>query len=122
MWKRAGWDAKRTEDFIVMNKIKSEIQYSAVSDWKQIMIDREIIDRIRVPPGKEIRLKDYDTGWATKEMKELGKDTVKERAKAILEKNLQELAIAQELLYADDRYGLLVILQAMDAAGKDGTI
>src|SRR5713101_2611069 len=86
------------------------------------MIDREIIDRLLVPPGKEIRLKDYDTGWATKEMKELGKDAVKERAKAILEKNLQDLAIAQELLYADDRYGLLVILQAMDAAGKDGTI
>jgi PPK2 family polyphosphate:nucleotide phosphotransferase len=87
------------------------------------MIDRGIIDRIRVPPGKQIRLKDYDTGWAqTKELKEFGKSAVKERAKIVLEKNLEDLAAAQELLYADDRYGLLVILQAMDAAGKDGTI
>jgi PPK2 family polyphosphate:nucleotide phosphotransferase len=39
-----------------------------------------------------------------------------------LENDLKELAKAQELLYADDRYGVLVILQAMDAGGKDGTI
>jgi PPK2 family polyphosphate:nucleotide phosphotransferase len=76
-----------------------------------------------VSPNKKIRLKDYDPGWAqTKEMKELGKDQIKERFKAILQKDLRELAKAQELLYADDRYGVLVILQAMDAGGKDGTI
>src|SRR2546421_11303336 len=87
------------------------------------MFELEVINRFRVPPGKEIRLKDYDPGWAkTREMKELSKDTVKERFKAILEKDLKELAEAQELLYAADRYGLLVILQAMDAAGKDSTI
>jgi PPK2 family polyphosphate:nucleotide phosphotransferase len=43
-------------------------------------------------------------------------------AKAILEKNLEELAEAQERLWADDRYAVLVVLQALDAAGKDGTI
>jgi PPK2 family polyphosphate:nucleotide phosphotransferase len=87
------------------------------------MITRDIIDRFRVPPGKKVRLKDYDPGWAqTRELKELGKDVVKERAKAILDKNLKELAQAQELLYADDRYAVLIVLQAMDAAGKDGTI
>jgi PPK2 family polyphosphate:nucleotide phosphotransferase len=87
------------------------------------MIPREIIDRLRVAPGKRLRLKDRDTGWAqTPELKELGKGSVKERAKAILEKNLEELAEAQELLYADDRYALLIVLQAMDAAGKDSTI
>jgi hypothetical protein len=74
-------------------------------------------------PVFRIRLKDYDPAWAkSKEMKELGKDAIKERFKTILEKDLVELEKAQELLYADDRYGLLVILQAMDAAGKDGTI
>jgi len=87
------------------------------------MIRQDIIELFRVPPRKRIRLRDYDTGWAqTKEMKELGKDVIKARAKAILEKNLEDLAEAQEHLWADDRYAVLVVLQAMDAAGKDGTI
>jgi PPK2 family polyphosphate:nucleotide phosphotransferase len=87
------------------------------------MISPDIIDLFRLKPGKKVRLKDHDTGWAqTKELKELGKDVVKERSREILDKNLEDLAEAQELLYADDRYGVLIVLQAMDAAGKDGTI
>jgi len=87
------------------------------------MISPDIIDLFRLKPGKKVRLKDHDTGWAqTKELKELGKDVVKERAREILDKNLEDLAEAQELLYADDRYAILIVLQAMDAAGKDGTI
>jgi PPK2 family polyphosphate:nucleotide phosphotransferase len=87
------------------------------------MISPDIIDLFRLKPGKKVRLKDHDTGWAqTKELKELGKDIVKERAREILDKNLEDLTQAQELLYADDRYGVLIVLQAMDAAGKDGTI
>ncbi len=87
------------------------------------MIRKDIIDLFRVAPGKKFRLKDHDTGWAqTKEMKELGKADIKERAQAILDKNLEDLAEAQELLYADDRYAVLIVLQALDAAGKDGTI
>jgi PPK2 family polyphosphate:nucleotide phosphotransferase len=86
-------------------------------------IRQELIERFRVPPGKKLRLKDHDPGWAqTKELKELGKDVVKERAQEILARNLGELAEAQELLYANDVYSVLVCLQAMDAAGKDGTI
>jgi PPK2 family polyphosphate:nucleotide phosphotransferase len=81
------------------------------------------LERFRVPPGKKVRLEDHDTGWAqTKELKELGKDVVKARAQEILAENLAELAEAQELLYANDVYSVLVCLQAMDAAGKDGTI
>lgn len=87
------------------------------------MIDQKILDRLRVVPGKKFSLADHDPGWAqTKELKELGKDAVKERAEELLEKNLKELAEAQELLYAGDCHSLLIILQAMDAAGKDGTI
>src|SRR5262245_2085554 len=87
------------------------------------MIRQDILDLFRLKPGKQLRLKDHDTGWAqTKELKELGKDVVKERAREILDKNLEDLAEAQELLYADARYGVLIVLQAMDAAGKDGTI
>src|SRR5438309_2916951 len=55
-------------------------------------------------------------------MEELGKDALKERARQTLDQNLADLAEAQGLLYADDRYAVLVVLQAMDAAGKDGTI
>lgn len=87
------------------------------------MIDKDIIDRFRVPPGETVRLKDHNSSWAqTKEMGELGKDAIKERARQILDENLADLAQAQDLLYADDRYALLIVFQAMDAAGKDGTI
>ena len=87
------------------------------------MIRKDIIDLFRVPAGKKIRLKDYNPGWAqTEELEELGKDALKERARKILDQNLADLAEAQDLLYADDRYAVLIVLQAMDAAGKDGTI
>jgi PPK2 family polyphosphate:nucleotide phosphotransferase len=84
---------------------------------------KDLIERFRVAPGKKLKLKDHDPGWAqTKELKELGKDAVKERSQEILARNLAELAEAQERLYANDVYSVLVCLQAMDAAGKDGTI
>ena len=87
------------------------------------MLDQDLIHRFRVEPGTKFRLKDHDTGWAqTKELKELGKELVKEKAKEILEQNIAELAEAQQVLYADDRYSLLIVFHAMDAAGKDGTI
>lgn len=87
------------------------------------MVRKDIIDLFRVPEGKKVRLKDYNPGWKqTEEFEDLGKDALKERAKETLEHNLADLAEAQSLLYADDRYAVLVVLQAMDAAGKDGTI
>jgi len=87
------------------------------------MIRKDIIELFRVPVGKKLRLKDHNPGWKqTGELKDLGKDALKERAKESLEENLKDLAEAQNLLYADDRYSVLIVLQAMDAAGKDGTI
>jgi PPK2 family polyphosphate:nucleotide phosphotransferase len=87
------------------------------------MIRKEIIDLFRVPPGKKMRLKDYNPGWKqSKDFEDFGKDALKARAKETLEHNLADLAEAQNLLYADDRYAVLIVLQAMDAAGKDGTI
>ncbi len=87
------------------------------------MIDKELLKHFRIEPGEKVRLKNHDSGWAqNKRLKELGKDVVKERAQQILTENLEELSTAQELLYADDRFSVLVVLQAMDAAGKDGTI
>lgn len=76
-----------------------------------------------VKPGKKIQLKDYDSGQnPIEEFKKLDKDNLKERANVILEQNLADLTRVQQLLYADDRYSVLIIFQAMDAAGKDSTI
>ncbi len=87
------------------------------------MIKKELIDLFKVKPDKKIRLKDYETSWAqTDAFKSVGKQAVKERANEILQKSIEELAECQELLYADDRYALLIVFQAMDGAGKDGTI
>ena len=87
------------------------------------MIRKDIIDLFRVPAGKKFRLKDHNPGWKqTEELKDFGKDALKARAKETLDENLRALADAQSLLYADDRYSVLIVLQAMDAAGKDGTI
>src|SRR4051794_20623328 len=80
----------------------------------------DILDTCRVSAGKRVRLKDFDPSWAG------DKDVPKAQRKAIAEKHLTEdtaaLAEAQELLYASDTWAVLVILQAMDAAGKDSTI
>jgi PPK2 family polyphosphate:nucleotide phosphotransferase len=87
------------------------------------MINPKLIKLFQVAPGEKVRLKQRDTSWAqTADLKELGKDEVKGRAETILAENLTQLTEAQELLYANDVYSVLLILQAMDAAGKDGTI
>lgn len=87
------------------------------------MAKKDLLDLFLVPPKKKVRLKDYDTGWAlTDELKKLGKEEIKERAKELLKKSRKNLTACQDLLYADNRYAVLVILQAMDAAGKDSAI
>jgi len=87
------------------------------------MISDKIIDKCRVRSGRKFQLKDRDPAWlALKEFRELSSSEAKDRAKAIMARNLEELTAAQELLYADNRHAVLVILQAMDAAGKDSTI
>jgi PPK2 family polyphosphate:nucleotide phosphotransferase len=87
------------------------------------MIKKDTIDLFCIAPGTELRLKDHDPAWArTKEMEKLQKEEVKEIAQEILNKNVDDLAKAQELLYASDTYSVLIVLQALDAAGKDGLI
>jgi PPK2 family polyphosphate:nucleotide phosphotransferase len=83
---------------------------------------RDAIERFRVRPGKRVRLADHDPGWVPKELRGLDKDAAKEREKRGVAKCIDELARQQEVLWASDCYSLLVILQAMDAAGKDGII
>jgi PPK2 family polyphosphate:nucleotide phosphotransferase len=69
----------------------------------------------RVADGRKFRLRDVDPG-DTNGLKS------REHAKRWLEEGIARLAALQEKLYADDRWSVLVVLQAMDAAGKDGTI
>jgi len=71
----------------------------------------------RIEQGKHFRLEDVDPG-DTQGLK----SEFKPQAKALLEKGVKELARLQDILAAQDRWGLLLIFQAMDAAGKDGTI
>ena len=74
------------------------------------------LKHIMVPPGHGISLrKDYDPGF-TAGFKD------KKDARKKLVRNIAELAEYQDILYAQDSYALLLIFQAMDAAGKDGAI
>jgi polyphosphate kinase 2 (PPK2 family) len=71
----------------------------------------------RVTEGKKFRLKDVDpkdTGELTSEDKS--------RAEEALQTGIQALVELQDVLYAQDRWAVLLIFQAMDAAGKDGAI
>jgi len=81
---------------------------------------KELTEQFRVEPGKKVRLKDYDPDWEGDG--DVPKDKRKEFAAKVLSEDVTELARAQEMLYADDNWSLLVIFQAMDAAGKDSTI
>jgi len=78
---------------------------------------RSITDPFRIAKGKGFRLKDFDPG-DTLQFSE--KD--KQRAKEALAMGVKALAELQDKLYAQDKWAVLLIFQAMDAAGKDGAI
>ncbi len=80
----------------------------------------EILNRFRVEPGRKCKLKDHDPGWEGNE--DVPETDRRITAAKILEESVAQVAEAQQLLYAADSWSILVILQAMDAAGKDGTI
>jgi PPK2 family polyphosphate:nucleotide phosphotransferase len=71
----------------------------------------------RVTDGADFRLKDVDPG----DTLQFGSED-KPRAKEALAIGIEALAELQDMLYAQDRWAVLLIFQAMDAAGKDGTI
>lgn len=105
----------------------------------------QVLKRVRIAPGMpakpgkadgkraKFRLRDHDCAWVpgagrgkggagSDVLVALDKDEIKDRAKEILKQSVQELAAAQEVLWASNNHAVLVIFQAMDAAGKDGTI
>jgi PPK2 family polyphosphate:nucleotide phosphotransferase len=84
---------------------------------------KEILDRIRkyvhpfrITKGKGFRLKDFDPGETC------GLKLDKGEAAELLQRGIAWLAEEQDMLYAQDRRSLLLVFQALDAAGKDGTI
>lgn len=76
------------------------------------MID---LSRIIATPGSNIRLKDYYTAYT-------GNFRTKKQARQMLKEDIKKTAKFQDMLYAYSRHSILMIFQAMDAAGKDGTI
>ncbi|HZY81018.1 MAG TPA: polyphosphate kinase 2 family protein [Cyclobacteriaceae bacterium] len=68
-----------------------------------------------VREGTKVKLKDFATGYTGKTLK-------KEEASQLLDKSRKELAEIQSMLYAHNRHSVLILFQAMDAAGKDGAI
>lgn len=73
------------------------------------------IENFRVPKGKKLNLSDHPSDFT-------GDYTDKKQAEKDLKKNVKRLAEYQSVLYAEDTHSLLIIFQAMDAAGKDGAI
>ncbi len=82
------------------------------------ILDRvqKYVDPFRVTKGGDFRLKDYDPGDT------LGLKMEKSEAAELLEKGSEWLAMEQDILYAQDSWSVLIVFQAMDAAGKDSTI
>jgi len=87
-------------------------------DFKHIRkLAHRLVQPYRITDGRKFRLKDFppdDTGQL--------KDEDKPLAQEALEVGKEALALLQDLLYAQDRWSVLLIFQALDAAGKDGVI
>ena len=81
-----------------------------------IMRKSEILKRFRITDGSKFRLADIDPGDVCR------LDVEKEGAKELLEAGVARLRDLQERLYAEGRRSVLIVFQALDAAGKDGTI
>src|SRR3954453_7520086 len=76
---------------------------------------QQLLKRFRIDDGRKFRLKDHDPTSTH------GFDN-KEDAADHLARGIEQLTQLQDRLYADNRWALLLIFQAMDAAGKDSTI
>lgn len=72
-------------------------------------------DRLKVPSNSKISLKDYDPNYT-------GDVRHKSEAAPLLQAGIEQLGAYQDILYAQNTYSVLIIFQALDAAGKDSTI
>jgi PPK2 family polyphosphate:nucleotide phosphotransferase len=82
---------------------------------KHLRFMTELVEPLRVPPGTEVKLsRDYDPGYTGQ--------VAHSHADALLADGVALLADYQDRLAAQDTFGVLLVLQGIDAAGKDGTI
>jgi len=70
---------------------------------------------ILVPPGTQVKLADHDPSYKADYKN-------KEEGKKLLKRNLKRLQKLQDVLWAEGKHAVLIVFQAMDAGGKDGTI
>ena len=75
---------------------------------------KDIINKLKITNGEKFSLKDFDTAYTA--------DFKKEDTDNLLADLIKQTAALQSALYADNRHAILIIFQAMDAAGKDGAI
>lgn len=75
---------------------------------------KEILKKLTAKPGDKHTVSEFDTRFTG--------DLAKHEAGDLLAENIEKLSGLQSKLYAQDKYSVLIIFQAMDAAGKDGTI
>ena len=85
-------------------------------------INPEVLEQFKAASDGKFRLKDHDPAWLPPQAKGMKKAEMKEFASDLLAENIDDLAELQDRLYASDSYSVLLVFQAMDAAGKDGTI
>lgn len=75
---------------------------------------KDVLKKLTANPGDNHKVSQFDSSYTA--------NLTKSQAKQLLAENVELLAEMQNKLYAQDRYSILIIFQAMDAAGKDGTI
>jgi PPK2 family polyphosphate:nucleotide phosphotransferase len=85
--------------------------------------DPDVVDLCRIADGKGFRLADHDPAAIPfRGLRKLSGDDLEARSRAFIQARLPELHDAQTRLWAHDRWAVLIVLQAMDAGGKDGVI
>jgi PPK2 family polyphosphate:nucleotide phosphotransferase len=83
----------------------------------------QLLAQFLVAPGEPARIAERDpASTGGPEFADLAREELEQRAKDAIARGIEELSEAQELLWASDTYALLVVLQALDAAGKDSVI
>src|SRR5579864_3972322 len=81
---------------------------------KRLAFMTSLIEPLRVPPGASVSLRDFDPGYTG--------PVSRSQATSLLADGVKLLAEYQDRLAAQDTFGVLLVLQGIDAAGKDGTI
>ena len=84
---------------------------------------KKYLNKFVVEPEKKVRLKNYDPGWAQNDtLKQMSEDAAQGLLEKMLVKDRAQLDEVQALLAASHQHSVLIVLQGMDTAGKDGTI